>query len=439
MIAEELVQFGVSAYYVGTIWRKHKLDILDTANRDIIANLKHKLGAGPPRKVPVEELHRRVKLAPFRYRKDIRTLADYTGIPKSTLHRALKAGLLKVLLTEDNKTSRIAYCKGFVEEDGCFSDMLDCVDIDEKWFYLTQHMARYILVPGEAAPHRTCKHKSHVEKVMCLTAIARPRKNPDTGRWWDGKIGTWFYVEQVAAQRTSKNRAKGTLIWKSFKVGRKESIEMYVTKLLPAIVEKWPVWAEKKVRIQQDNAPAHPKTKQLGIRITTKLAEINATGWDIQFEVPRMQPPNSPDCNTLDLAFFRAIQAIQYRKNASNIEELIAHVSEAFDELPLDVCRRVWTTAQMVMNEIIIANGDNKYKLPHASKEKAERFLGEDIPLRLPCRAIIDGGSLGYDTIIAYSQQQQQQQQQSKLIVVFSAIVHVPLVPPPPPRCAVVP
>jgi hypothetical protein len=48
MIAEELAQFGVSAKYVGTVWRKHRLDILDTANRDIITNLKHKLGARPP-------------------------------------------------------------------------------------------------------------------------------------------------------------------------------------------------------------------------------------------------------------------------------------------------------------------------------------------------------------------------------------------------------
>ena len=78
MIAEELVQFGVSAKYVGTGWRKHRLGILDTANRDIIANLKHKLGAGPPLTVPVEELHRRVKLAPFRYCKCICVLSNYT-------------------------------------------------------------------------------------------------------------------------------------------------------------------------------------------------------------------------------------------------------------------------------------------------------------------------------------------------------------------------
>ena len=107
MIAEELVQFGVSLYDVGTVWRKHRLDILDTANQNAI-NLKRKLGAVPPQNVPVEEFHRRVKLAPFQYRKCICILSNYTGIPKSTLHRALKGGLLTVtkssikpLLTEN--------------------------------------------------------------------------------------------------------------------------------------------------------------------------------------------------------------------------------------------------------------------------------------------------------------------------------------------------
>ena len=151
---------------------------------------------------------------------------------------------------ENNMATHLAYCMGFVKEDGCFSGMLDRVDIDKKWLYFSQHSAQCTVVPGEEAPHWTCKHsKSHIEKVMCLTAVARYRKNPDTGAWWDGKIGTWFYVEQVAAKRTSNNRPKGALIWKSFKVGQKESVEMYVTKILPAIVEKWPVWAKKNVRI----------------------------------------------------------------------------------------------------------------------------------------------------------------------------------------------
>ena len=118
--------------------------------------------------------------------------------------------------------------------------MLDRVDIDEKWFYLTEVVTSYILVPGETPPHRTCKHKSHIEKVMCLTAIAWPRQNPHTGKWWDGKIGTLFFTEQVPAKRTSKNRPAGKLETKSFKVGKKESIKMYLNNLLLGIIVKWP-------------------------------------------------------------------------------------------------------------------------------------------------------------------------------------------------------
>jgi len=40
------------------------------------------------------------------------------------------------------------------------------------------------------------------------------------------------------------------------------------------------------------------------------------------------QPPNSPDFNILDLGFFRAIQAIQYKKNAKTVEALIPVVQE---------------------------------------------------------------------------------------------------------------
>ncbi len=38
-IADELDTFGVSPYYVGTIWRKHKQDILDIVNRDLVKSL----------------------------------------------------------------------------------------------------------------------------------------------------------------------------------------------------------------------------------------------------------------------------------------------------------------------------------------------------------------------------------------------------------------
>jgi hypothetical protein len=40
------------------------------------------------------------------------------------------------------------------------------------------------------------------------------------------------------------------------------------------------------------------------------------------------QPPNSPDFNILDLGFFRAIQAIQYKKNTKTVEDLVPAVQQ---------------------------------------------------------------------------------------------------------------
>jgi hypothetical protein len=68
------------------------------------------------------------------------------------------------------------------------------------------------------------------------------------GEWWDGKIGTCFFVEQIPAKRTSKNRPAGTLETKSFKVGGQERVYRDVLILIisfPGIILKWPEWWPK--------------------------------------------------------------------------------------------------------------------------------------------------------------------------------------------------
>jgi hypothetical protein len=47
-------------------------------------------------------------------------------------------------------------------------------------------------------------------KVMFLATIACPRYDPEGECTFDGKIGTFPFIEKVAAKRTSKNREKGT-------------------------------------------------------------------------------------------------------------------------------------------------------------------------------------------------------------------------------------
>ncbi len=101
------------------------------------------------------------------------------------------------------------------------------------------------------------------------------------------------------------------------------------------------------------------------------------------------QPPNSPDANTLDLAFFRAIQSLQQEFVCKTIDELIAVVERAYWDLPLETCEKVWVTLQMVLNEIVINGGNNGYKLPHMGKDKLMREMGSKIPYRLPCPALL--------------------------------------------------
>jgi hypothetical protein len=102
------------------------------------------------------------------------------------------------------------------------------------------------------------------------------------------------------------------------------------------------------------------------------------------------------------LPFFRAIQSLQYQKRAQNLDELIANVEEAYAELPLDVCRHVWSTAQIVLNSILLSDGGNQYKLPHIGKMRIACALGKDFPMHLPCQAIIAGADIDEAAIIAF-------------------------------------
>ncbi len=54
------------------------------------------------------------------------------------------------------------------------------------------------------------------------------------------------------------------------------------------------------------------------------------------------------------------------------------------------------------MNEILLHNGNNNYKLPHLGKLKIEKAVGGNISMRLPCRALIDGGALDCQYITTF-------------------------------------
>ena len=80
------------------------------------------------------------------------------------------------------------------------------------------------LAHGEEAPTRRTKHKEHIEKVMLLSpAVTRPRFDDEKVCTFDGKIGIWAFVHQVAAQRSSIYRPAGTMETKSLPGVTKQS------------------------------------------------------------------------------------------------------------------------------------------------------------------------------------------------------------------------
>ena len=94
-------------------------------------------------------------------------------------------------------------------------------------------------------------------------------------------------------------------MWKNYAVTKEVYRELLISKLLPAIVEKWPWtnWLLRKILIQQDGAKSH---------ISADDDEFNEASIDQNINTELYtQAANSPDVNLLDLGFVQAIQSFK--------------------------------------------------------------------------------------------------------------------------------
>jgi hypothetical protein len=91
---------------------------------------------------------------------------------------------------------------------------------------------------------------------MFLSAISRPRFDHGRNQWFNGKIGLWPIAHEVAAQRDSVNRPRGTMEWKDLTMDKELYTQYMLEQVIPGIMEQWPR-ANRTIRLQQDNATPH--------------------------------------------------------------------------------------------------------------------------------------------------------------------------------------
>jgi hypothetical protein len=374
--------FNVSVRTVSTLWKRARES---TANGSLHMDVLSRKKTSSGRK-PIDLTSKLEKMAdlPLSRRGTLRSISCALDIPLGSLSRSMKSGeirrhssAVKPFLTPDNMTARLKFALDHTLPSGLFEDMYDHIHIDEKWFYMSKTSNTYYLLKDEAPPHRTCKSKRYIEKVMFLAAVSRPKYDHHTRSWFDGKIGIWPYVYEEPAKRSSKNRAAGTMVTKNVQsITAQVHREMMVSTVIPAIKEKWPASRKGgKIYIQQDNAKPHTNAMDAEIE-----REGCRDGWTIEM---KRQPANSPDLNVLDLGFFNAIQSLQHEESPRNVNELIDAVGRAFQDQPRNNLDNVFLSLQQAMMGAMSVGGGNSYTLAHMGKEKLRRE--ELLPVSIMC------------------------------------------------------
>ncbi|OQR98210.1 hypothetical protein ACHHYP_20397 [Achlya hypogyna] len=206
--------------------------------------LKTKRTGQSGRKPPdIEAIQAAVAALPFEARTTYHSAAHHTGLSRSSLHRYTQRGYLnnvsafiKPALTE----AHMSYDPDADVLSASFASFDDIIHLDEKIFRVMKTRTRYIFAPMDEQPHRPAQSKRYVGQVMFLAAVAKPRWLDDKQRWFYGKLGLWPFLEMVPAQRSSKNRPRGTPVPTAVSVTSASFMAMINDKLGPVIEAKWP-------------------------------------------------------------------------------------------------------------------------------------------------------------------------------------------------------
>jgi hypothetical protein len=301
----------------------------------------------------------------------LRTVQQFLKKLKSTITKVW----VKPHLTEEQKQKRLRWVLDKADRSHGldrtqYKNGENTVHVDESWFYLQDVSSKMKILPNTILPNNpTCKHKSHILKIMFVVAMARPQRRPD-GTWFDGKIGMWPCVETSPASRSSKNRPVGTIETHPKSLDSKYYLNIMTREggVIDKVKEKLFWRKDAAIYIQHDGAKPHNGCgnleffRQFGVQ----------DGWNI---IVVTQPPQSPDLNILDLGFFNSLKkrVSSLKFQATTINMLISKVESAFDEYDLSTLDHIWAHLFACFNAILGDMGSNQYSAPHVKLRKRGR------------------------------------------------------------------
>ena len=136
-------------------------------------------------------------------------------------------------LSPEQRAERKAWAEQHVDDD-----WHSHVDIDEKWFYTLTRKRKRKVDPEwaeEGGPGRTpISSKSHIPKVMFLSAIGRPC----AARKFDGRLGIWRCSVPDVTKRISNNRPAGVPIERDVNITAEFFEQQIRTQVVPACLKK---------------------------------------------------------------------------------------------------------------------------------------------------------------------------------------------------------
>lgn len=289
------------------------------------------------------------------------------------------------LLNSEHKTKRREWATDLQRRPGGpFGDSNTVyIHVDEKWFYGLRPSRWFWVAKGDKPPTTAILSRSHLNKVMFLGAVARPLKQHD----FDGIIGLYPVGKLVPAQRNSKKRAAGTLVYREETMDTERFCMMLKTLVVPDAIRKAP-WA-RSIVIQMDNAGGHGGGR--GDVNATTCAQLNTWGRDLPPDILQLctdsanpphlefvaQPPRSPDLNVLDLGAWNSLNvAVDAQKNGHHLrhlsqKEIYDTVLEAWNNWAgAEKLQSLFGTLTTILPLVVACNGGNDYTIPHWKKQK---------------------------------------------------------------------